>query len=475
MIQIQQSILLIMYFIYGLSFYSMGIAIAFQYRSFSNFLLAKSLKLLAVFGIIHGLSEWGSVFIPLMAPNLHISFIWILVAIQRFLQSLSLFFLFLFGIKLIFDTRWKNYWLFTLPIIAFASCLIQLAFAVLLFGTNELTHWLLLNETWTRHLLALPAGIFTAYGLFLQIKGAKKMGEQTAVLNLWVASASFTFFALFSGIGLPQKANWFDRIINVQTFRQYIGVPIEVFRMLTALMATASITRMLTIFDVETQKQITESRRSEAIYRERARFARDLHDDVIQSIYALGLELQTTIPLIKLDIAKSVGRIKSAVQRLNEVILSLRAYIQGLETAEQKQSLEDLLTDMLAQFRDQTGLETELKFQLDWNYLKMYVDESTGFQTQIRQIAREALTNVIQHAKASKAELDVKIEKNSLLLVIRDNGQGLSNNRLQGSESRPHMGLKNIETRAQLLGGNLELSSEKGKGTELRIRIPFTH
>ncbi|MHB1405912.1 MAG: sensor histidine kinase [Desulfitobacteriaceae bacterium] len=474
MIQIQQLSLMFMYFVYGLSFYSMGIAIAFQYRSYSNFRLANSLKLLAVFGLIHGLSEWGSVFIPLMAPNLHISSIWIAVVLQRFLQSVSLLFLFLFGIKLIFDTRSKNYWLFTLPITAFASWLIQFAFFIPLLGTNELAHWLLISETWTRHLLALPAGIFTAYGLALQIREARKMNEQTAVRNLWVATASFALFALFSGIGLPQKTNWFDRIINVQTFRQYIGLPIEVFRMVTAVTATASITRMLTIFDVETQRQITESRRWEAVYWERERFARDLHDDVIQSIYGVGLELQTTVPLITLDQGKSANRVKSAVKQLNEVIQGLRAYIQGLEATDDKHSLQALLVDTLDQFREQTGLETELNFQLDWDALKQQVSEADCWQKQIRQIVREALTNVVQHAEASKAQVDIKIEENSLVVVVKDNGQGIpADNRSRSEETRKHMGLQNMRTRAKLLGGNLELFSQKGAGTKLEIRIPL--
>lgn len=473
--QIQQLSLMALYFVYGLSFYSMGIAIAFQYRSFSNFRLASSLQLLAVFGVLHGIAAWGSVFIPIMASNFNISLIWDAVILQRFLQAISLFFLFLFGIKLIVDTEIKNYWLYTLPIIAFGSCVIQLFFFIPLLSTTELPGWLLISENWIRLLLAFPAGSFTAFGLALQIKEARKIKDATVIRNLWVATASFGLFAIFSGISLSQEIAWLNKVINMQTFHQYIRLPIEVFRTISALLATVSITRTLTIFDLETQRQIDESRRWEVVYWERERFARDLHDDVIQSIYGVGIELQTTVSLITRDQESAVYRVKSTVKRLNEVIKGLRTYIQGLEVPDNEQGLQAVLVETLDQFSEQTGLHTKLTFQLDWNTLKQQIDGAGGWQRQIRQIVREALANVVQHAEASKAEVDLRLEGNSIVLVVKDNGRGMPDeNEAYVDQARKHMGLQNMQTRASLLGGNMELSSQKGKGTKLEIKIPIS-
>ncbi|MHB9095053.1 MAG: hypothetical protein ACYC21_10295, partial [Eubacteriales bacterium] len=69
MTEIFQLNVLALYLLYGLSFYTMGVAIALQYRSYSSFRLANSLSLLAAFALLHGLSEWGSVFIPVKVPN----------------------------------------------------------------------------------------------------------------------------------------------------------------------------------------------------------------------------------------------------------------------------------------------------------------------------------------------------------------------------------------------------------------------
>ncbi|MHB1167217.1 MAG: hypothetical protein ACYC0N_01595, partial [Carboxydocellales bacterium] len=117
--EILQVNMVTMYFLYGLSFYTMGVAIALQYRSYSSYRLAYSLSLLAAFGLLHGLSEWGSVFIPVQVPYLGDFPAWKPIAIQRLLNSVSLFFLFCFGAKLIADSRNHNFWWFTLPAVAF--------------------------------------------------------------------------------------------------------------------------------------------------------------------------------------------------------------------------------------------------------------------------------------------------------------------------------------------------------------------
>src|SRR5680860_1871716 len=74
-----------LYFIYGLSFYTMGIAVFMQYRSYSKFSLAYSMPFLAVFGLLHGLSEWGSVFIPANIPNMGMYASLNAIALQRIL------------------------------------------------------------------------------------------------------------------------------------------------------------------------------------------------------------------------------------------------------------------------------------------------------------------------------------------------------------------------------------------------------
>lgn len=473
--EILQLNVLALYLIYGLSFYTMGVAVALQYRSYSSFRLAHSLSLLAAFALLHGLSEWGSVFIPVKVPNFGALPLWKLIAIQRMLQSISYFFLFCFGAKLIADTKNQNYlrWLI-LPILAFLGWIAEYSNFVFLVGTDGLLSWLVNSESWSRYLLALPAGILTTCGLALQIPDAGEFNDRSVLRNLIAAAVAFALFAVFSGLVVPHPIGWFGQFINAENFKKFTGMPIEVFRTATALLATWSITRLLVIFDLEKQRQVAESRRLETVFRERERFARDLHDDVIQSIYGVGLELQTTSNLIRDDTEKAAGQINSSVARLNEVIRDLRAYIHGLENQTGDKDLKTLLAEMVRQFRQKTGLNIKLNVKLDQVDRVRPTTETGDWQNQILQVIREALNNVVRHARASKAQVDIHIIDSTLIVAVKDNGRGLPPEGEVVPGLGNHLGMRNMKTRTDLLGGELHIISRPDEGTKLLITVPLT-
>lgn len=477
MSEILQLNVLVMYLLYGLSFYTMGMAIALQYRSYSSFRLAYSLSLLAAFALLHGLSEWGSVFIPVKVPNFGDLPLWKLIAIQRMLQSVSYFFLFCFGAKLISDTRYKSqnlFWWLTIPTAAFLVWLVQFSRFIPMVGSTGLIQWLLHSECWSRYLLAFPAGVLTAYGLALQITEAGNLNDKSVLRNLSLATVAFGLFAFFSGLVVPHgDMGWLSSILNATTFRNFTGLPIELFRTGTALLATYAITRLLVIFDLEKQKQVAETRRLEAILRERERFARDLHDDVIQSIYAVGLELQTTKNNIEKDPVKAAEQVVDAVGRLNNVIHVIRQYIQGLEAKTAEQDLKTSLNSVIAPFRKK-GLKIKFNFQLSSGIRVKPVVEAEDWEQQLRQILREALNNVVRHSLATKAQIDVRLEGDNLVMTVKDNGRGIPKELPYPNEAnRRHMGVKNMRRRTSLLGGEFQLESEPGEGTKIEVSIPL--
>ena len=136
---------------------------------------------------------------------------------------------------------------------------------------------------------------------------------------------------------------------------------------------------------------MAESKNSEVVCRERERFARDLHDDVIQSIYAVGLELQAAGLIFDKDHESAAGKVRSSIQRLNEVIHSIRAYIQRLESADRERDLETLLKNIVQQFREQAGKEIEFVLHYDSTPLLERLINKEEWQQEIRQILREAL------------------------------------------------------------------------------------
>ncbi len=477
MIEMLHINVLALYFLYGLSFYTMGVGVALQYRSYSSFKLAHSLSLLAAFALLHGLSEWGSVFMPVRVPDFGDLPLWKLIAVQRLLQSVSYFFLFCFGVKLISDSKNQNFygWV-TFPTLAFLAWLVLFLRFIPEINTDRLVDVLLHSECLSRYILAFPAGAFTAYGLYLQISEASLINDKSVLRDIWVATFAFALFTFFSGLVVPHNdVGFLSRILNVDTFRHFTGIPVEVFRTLTAFLATWSITSMLGIFDLEKQRQVTESRRIEAVFRERERFARDLHDDVIQAVYAVGLDLQTTVNLIGNDNEKASERISSAVKRLNSVIHVLRAYIHGLE-AQAEHDLKTALESMVRQFQKEEGPT------ISFNYLVPQVAQikptvsMKDWQQQLRQILREALNNIVQHAEASDIQVDARVEGGSLVMTVKDNGKGLPpGDPFTPKEGRRRMGLNNMRTRAMLLGGDLQLFSKPGEGTRVVITIPLSH
>lgn len=475
MSEILQLNVLPMYFLYGLSFYTMGIAIALQYRSYSSFRLAKRLSLLAAFALLHGLSEWGSVFIPVKMPDFGNFPLWKLLAIQRMLQSVSYLFLFYFGVKLIADSRNHNlYWGVTLSTGVFLGWLAYFARFIPLVETNQQIEWLVHSEYWSRYLLAFPAGLFTAYGLYLQVPELERIKDRVVLRNLWLAIVAFVLFAIFSGLVVPHRINWFSGLLNADMLRQYTGLPIELLRTATAILATWSITSMLAIFDLEKQRHIMERRRLEAVIRERERFARDLHDDVIQSIYGLGLELQTTLPIIDKDQKQAARQVKTVVERLNMVIHTLRGYIHVLETEKDDEDLKTVMSAMINQFRDKTGFNVNLNFPTSTvDYIRPTV-VVRDWQNQLQQIIREGLNNIIRHAQASRAEIDIRVESDFLVVTVADNGKGMDLKYLDTNlDDRHHLGLRNMQARAALLGGDMVIKSRPGEGTRLVISIPL--
>ncbi|MHB1126164.1 MAG: sensor histidine kinase [Bacillota bacterium] len=463
-----------LYFLYGLSFYTMGLAIAVQYRSYSTFRLAHSLSLLAAFGVFHGLSEWGNVFVPMQVPVFNELAAWKLVAVQRLFQATSNFFLFSFGVKLLKDTRGYE-WVSSLPPFLFLIWLVDFAHFIPHVGTPELINVLGTSEVSLRYLLALPGGLVTAYALAIQAPELRTMGEGSVVKNLWIATGAFILFAVFSGLVVPQHSFFPASMINTANFKQYIGLPVEVFRTITAFATALSISRILGVFDLEKQKRIDSSKRLQTVLIERERISRDLHDGVIQSIYGVGLTLQSANLLVQKNSAEATRRLNYSMQRLNEIVQALRGYIQDLHVQSESLELEQMLKSVIAEFRDDYSLDIHFNYEQETGkYLEKSEDDSTDRMYHIGQIIREALNNVVRHSKAEHVEVRVVLEGDRLVFSVEDDGQGYHLEESRKTNLGPgHHGIRNMRERAHLLGGELYMKSILDRGLEVRLELPI--
>jgi signal transduction histidine kinase len=196
-----------------------------------------------------------------------------------------------------------------------------------------------------------------------------------------------------------------------------------------------------------------------AVLQDRERIARELHDKVIQRLFAAGMTLQTTLPIAaRTEVA---SRITQAVEEIDETIRDIRRTIFALETRTRRGVRVDIFAHVDAA-REVLGFTPELRLE---GPIDSAVPETTA--DHLLATLYEALSNVAQHAGASK--VDVAVEAgDELLLEVADDGVGLPD------RIEPGQGLRNMERRALELGGNATVRPGEGAGTVVEWRVPLS-
>jgi signal transduction histidine kinase len=207
------------------------------------------------------------------------------------------------------------------------------------------------------------------------------------------------------------------------------------------------------------------SRREDAerllVFEDRDRIARDLHDLVIQRLYATGMSLEATTPLVQR--AEVATRMRNAVDSLDETIKDIRATIFALQ-ARIPDTVASLRADILALVDENAGV---LGFAPTLR-LGSGLDSRIGGELaeSVLAVLREALSNVARHSGASAVDVTVDVGADGKLTVaVTDNGCGIQPD---GRRS----GLRNMAERAEKLGGDFMVAGADGGGTELTWRAP---
>lgn len=200
------------------------------------------------------------------------------------------------------------------------------------------------------------------------------------------------------------------------------------------------------------------------LLQERERFGMDLHDGVIQSIYAVGLMLEDAQYQNKGGAEGVKTNIARSIDGLNDVIRDIRTYILDLRPQRfQGRYLPEGLAELAHEVRAHSFLNVDLQIgQWDWTQL------TSEYTVEILHIAREALTNIRKHARASQVVISLTHQPQALALKIADNGIGFDPE-LQSMGN----GLHNMQERAQLLKGNIVFSPRAEKGMSVDILIPL--
>lgn len=201
-----------------------------------------------------------------------------------------------------------------------------------------------------------------------------------------------------------------------------------------------------------------------AVIDERERIGKDLHDGIIQTLYAISLSLEDVPDLMTEDMAEASVTVDRAIDTLNRAIGELRHFVVGLRPENMD---ETDFTGLLAALVDQVRHNHVVEVELDVPDER--IDLPAHARSELLQIAREALSNIARHAHATTARVSVQREDDRLRLEVADDGVGFDTS---SEVPRGHLGLANMRDRARALGGALEVGSRR-PGTTIIVTVPL--
>lgn len=475
---------LLMYFIYGLAFFSMGLAMALEGARSPDVAEATLLKPLAMFGILNAINQWMEIVI---LPG-----VWMEIATPRPLLLVKLFFLALsfaaltaFGVQAYRPARRQ---------IA-ASLYVSLGFLlvyIIVIGLDHIIPWetkpncLRCADAQARYFLALPGALLAALALK---NHARKNKETNAPLASAYRLAAWGF-ALYGLTQIfPPRAEIYPApFINAELFQQVTGIPIQLISTILALFTMGSLIHASHIAEKGRRQELQQAQQDKlaaleqvqaellkrrelrkdlfrhivlAQEEERGRISRELHDDTAQILTAASLNM---------------AALKTVVGT-NPKAVTLLERSQGL-CQEMSQALYRMVHDLRPAQLDDFGLVPALRHLTEekWFSRKIAITfEATGDQrrvdpvieTVLFRVAQEALTNILRHAHADTASLRIIFEKDQIILTVADQGAGFTP-ALKGQG----FGLAGITERVELINGKVEIDSAPGKGTTITVVAP---
>jgi len=451
----------ILYSVYGQVFFVLGLAIALQSRKHSRLALAHSLRYLAAYGFLHGLHEWGYVFIPIQAQYLPANFIDLLEWGQLLLLVLSFLALLLFGLDLLSDSqRQSTRWVIT-GVLSVAWMTIPAG--VVLFAGQPRSEVLAIGNVAARYLVGVPAALVSAAGLRKQAAQLAEREPSRIARYLRYAAWPLLVYAVFGGLIAPKSSFLFSSWLNEDLIVWLVGIPTPVFRSLAGVALAYFIIRAQEVFELETDQLIEEIQRARLLADDRERISRELHDGTIQSIYAAGLMLEDISLTIPDDPPRAQKKLRQVMADLNHVIGEVRRYIFDLRS-----QLDDkTLTQQIEELVQAHSLSAP--FEVD---LAVVGDCPKTLPPQLVQnvlrVVGEALNNVRKHAGATQVSLRLEFDEDQLTLEVGDNGIGFDK-----YPTRLGQGFLNMRERVQLLGGYMVIDGRRGEGVRLMLTAPF--
>jgi two-component system sensor histidine kinase UhpB len=479
----------LIFFVYGLAFFTMGLAMSLESRRSPLLAEARLLYPLAFFGFVHGTHEWLEMYLRIQEWfDMPVSEVapWL----RLFLLVVSFTSLIFFGLQTFLPVSHPHY---KHQMAASAAFLLIYALAAVLVGIShqhQLTYWLEDADALARYLLAAPGAGLAALALHRQARQTTIQRERSRLVqSLNLAALCFGLYALTQSI-VAQSDLLPAQLINQETFTRWTGVPVQAVRAVLAIFITVSLMRASQVVEDERRWQFEASHRErveameqaqrdleekETLRREllqrtvmaqeeeRTRIARELHDETAQFLTALTLNLAA--------LEDKLGRNPAGRAILEQIIALSREMSHGIHRMIRDlrpAQLDNLgLVAALQYLADDASQRANLQVDLQLQGVRRRLDSVV--ETVFFRIAQEALTNISRHAQTSQAWIYLVFEPQQVTLRVIDQGNGFEPEKI-GPKSR--WGLTGIAERAMAVGGSLRLESAPGHGTMVEVIIP---
>ena len=471
----------VIYFFYGLAFFSMGLLVAMEGGRSTDARLRMALRPLAGFGLVHAAHEWLEMFRAMGHLNAFFTGIYSLLALS--ILAFSFLSLAAFGAYLVLgsESTWRVSLIIPLGLEAIW------VYGLLIFKSKySLDEIYTVADVWTRYSIAIPAGLLAAAGLVVQQRAFRRAGLVSFGRDSLWASVAFIWYSLVGQLFTEPSPLPPSTFLNSALFLNLFGFSIQLLRAITAMFASLFVTRFLRAFQVESDSKIAELQAAQLhesqqreklraqLFRsivgaqesERQRIARDLHDETGQSLTAIGMGLRGLAN--ETDSKKRLVTLTQLQSLTSDSIRELQRIISDLRPAH----LDDLgLSATLRWYASRVHELTSLHVRVDIEGDEPALDDAVKIT--IFRIMQEALNNVIKHAQATTVNVKIHYLQKEVRIHVFDNGVGFEMKAVQNRIGRVSLGLAGMEERAALLGGGVTVSSRPGYGTEVEAVVPL--
>lgn len=510
------NIIIVVFFFYGLAFYSLGLTLLVESGRASELGFARSMRLLAGFGLLHSIHEWMDMVehaLPLYTDTtVPVWWIWPRLA----LLATSFLALLAFGEQLLVRERYgrRPNWHRTLG--ALVLYVVGSVGAQLAYNLTDI-EWAQAIGAITRYSLGVLGTVLASFALWQQRSTFFKRGMKRFVYDLDMAVGALLLYGLVGQLFVEKSVFFPSTVINNMLFEDITGFPVQLFRAVTAVVLAFSMIRVLRALEFENQQRleaiknasIEEERRSreelarlnaelqsanqatarllvevqqrdafrgELLQRittaqesERKRIARELHDGTGQALTGLALGLRGMVNRLRNE-SGDCGPLP--VPELGE-LETMATHSLG--------ELRHLINDLRPPQLDDMGLVAALRWQVDGFAKRGDVQATLNIigkpyalpsevETTLFRIVQEGLTNIAKHAHARQARVTVNFQA-GLELTIWDDGIGFDPAVMLQTKDRMAWGLLGMQERASLIDATLSVDSAPNQGTTLTVRL----